>query len=337
MNVDKVRAVQEECSEDKCRWFRALNSIAALSYSISLARKKMTRSDTIGFSTAAETRVALELMLRYKARRKKGNETVSSDIARTVGSKLPSVSRQVLDHWFSGRRNIGDAALWTINAFIQSEVFLRIVPEAQAYVDQHKRTVVQGQVMAEFYGIHRRDSDQFFDLLGGHWAYDQDGMGFFRTDFSIVHPVEGQDFALVHLCTEFADAKKIVPGIPGYDLLLTDGSKHLEEGTVKDPMLFNVYSGFIFLGKENDQYSLKLWRRSDRFTTYDIDLRIDSNGELWPQVESRYPFARKLSERGELELFEEWKSRKKIKIGADVLVLFDEKLWSVLENEPTGD
>lgn len=229
--------------------------------------------------TTLGTRLALDFMLRYKTRRSKGNETIATDIYKAVSPDSPVITRQRLDHWFSGRRNLTDDAFVTIYAFLFSDVFKKLVPEIESIADAQKKILNQGQVLAELEGTFWPDNNRLFSRLGGFWVCRDDDYDFLKNTVVFIEPVEGENFAIYHQCEEIIKVEKQVyvdweegdskfepydknkkyPLSAFYEVLGIE-----EDGTLTNSLVKNVFSGFVFSNKYKNRYEFILWSRINR-------------------------------------------------------------------------
>lgn len=313
----------------------------------------MTQSDPFDLSPLTypplfvDTRLALEFMLRYKKRRDKGNEILSTDIYNAVDKNLPLITRQRLDHWFSGRRNLTDDAFKTIFAFLRSEQYKRVVPEIDSVLNARGRTLNQGQVMAEFEGCSRDDSESLFRRVEGVWAYDDDIFDHHTQIFYWIFPSEGQDFSIFHHCTESVYSRKIAhpKGLKNTGTALSVGNPDVisKDGYLVNSRVSDYYSGFIFLNKDENCYVVKAWSRIDRELQYRLKLRFDEKGgyksidtscfRFWNDDPKKRTndFCSKMNENG--ILFQKNPRREKIAVPKNIFEIALKSRWSVIDYE----
>lgn len=240
----------------------------------------MTQSDTFQLPpTKYAARLALDFMLRYKMRRGKGNEILSKDIYGAVNKDYPLITRQRLDHWFSGRRNLTDDGFKTIFAFLRSKDFEKLVPEIAFLLDAKNRLVKQGQVLAEIEGTNWEDNDRLFNRISGYWGKIDDTKYQYRNKFSYIEPIEGQPFALYQECTEKGSVEKLIfidrdEGMPRFENYNenkdypNNSLMHFfgidDNGYIENSKFCDLNYGFIFVNKYKNRYLIVTWSKIDR-------------------------------------------------------------------------
>lgn len=217
--------------------------------------KETGKSSPARTTLAIEQEVAKELLLMYQQRRSFGGRKLETAIYRATGRPENFLlTREDIYNWLVGRtKRLGEEKFKVIEAFILTDDFAKVVPQAKAIYAPLKNTVDIGCSFSQVHGyVRRAEDDDDLTHLNGLWLITPRR----KTRDSIEEELLAW---LTSVDWGYAYAFMYVQSIVGYDFSVAhfirgDGPPHYLPGVRA--------SGFVF--PKNGTLHVKVWNRANR-------------------------------------------------------------------------